>query len=194
MLMKRYIIGALIGAILVFGWQAVAHMFMHHHDEAFKKAPNQESLITTLSGTIKEEGQYLIPTTDVKASEEEKQQYTELMKGKPWALVTYHPSLENDMGIAVLRSFSTAFLSVLLLIFLLGRNPGNFGTIFLKGLAAASLMFIYVYYNKSIWIHTPWSALRPELIDLLMSWSLCSLWLGWWLNKKSNHVRNGSSA
>lgn len=59
--MKKAIIGALVGAILVFGWQAVSHLFLNYHDSAFKQVAGQEQLIETLTGVIKEDGQYLVP-------------------------------------------------------------------------------------------------------------------------------------
>lgn len=181
--MKRILIGTLVGAILVFGWQAAAHMFMHHHDDAFKKVANQEAVLSALSGMFAEEGQYLIPRTDPNASQEEMAKQNEAMKGKPWALVTYHPSFENNMGTSILRGFSTALLSVLIFIWLIGRNPGGFGNIFLKGLAFGFVMFMYIHYNANIWMLTPWSVIKGELIDLLVAWGLCALWLGWWLNR-----------
>jgi hypothetical protein len=149
-------------------------------------------VINTLSGIFKEEGQYLIPRSEANASEEDEQKYMEALKGKPWALVTYHPSYENDMGMSAFRGFTTALLSVLIFIWLIGRNPGNLGTVFLKGVGVGFLMFLFVYYNQNIWMQTPWSVIRGELIDLLVAWGLCGLWLGWWLNRTS-HPHRGTT-
>jgi hypothetical protein len=190
--MKRAIIGALVGAILVFGWQAVAHMFLHHHDAAFKKVPNQEAVISNLSSTLKEEGQYLIPRSDLQSTQEEMVRFNEGMKGKPWAVVTYHTSYKNDMGIAITRSFVTAFLCVLILIGILGKNPGNLGSIFAKCLGVAVFMFLFVYYNSNIWMQTPWEVIQGELVDLLVAWSLCGIWLGYWFNRKKKVKRYSS--
>lgn len=181
--MKRIIIGSLVGAILVFGWQSVAHMFMHHHDSAYKPAANQENVIASLSTMFKEEGQYLVPRPQPNASEEDMQKYDESMKGKPWAMVVYHPSYENNMGSAILRSFTTALLCVALFIWILGRNPGSFSTIFLKSLGIGFFAYLFVWYNQNIWMQTPWDVTKGELIDLLVAWGLCGLWLGWWLNR-----------
>ncbi len=181
--MKRAIIGALVGAILVFGWQAVAHMFLHHHDPGLKQISNQQTVITNLSGMFKEEGQYLIPRSDPQASQEEMVRFDEGMKGKPWAIVTYHPSYKNDMGMAIARSFVTAFLCVLILIGILGKNAGSLGTIYAKCLGIAVFVFLFVYYNSNIWMQTPWEVIQGELIDLLVAWSLCGIWLGYWLNR-----------
>jgi hypothetical protein len=187
--MKRYLIGSLVGAILVFGWQSVAHMFMHHHDAAYMPVPNQESVINSLSTMFKEEGQYLIPRSDPNASEEEMQKYDEGMKGKPWAMVTYHPSYENNMGTAILRSFVTALISVLLFIWIMGRNQDDRKSIFLKCIAYGFAMFMFVWYNQNIWMQTPWDVLKGELIDLLVAWGLCGAWLSWYLRRKESRKR-----
>jgi hypothetical protein len=33
-------------------------------------------------------------------------------------------------------------------------------------------------------MQTPWDVIKGELIDLLVAWGLCGLWLGWWLNRR----------
>lgn len=108
--MKKATIGAVVGAILVFGWQAVSHMFLHHHDEAYRQVAGQDNVIQTLSSVFKEDGQYLIPRSDPNASQDDMAKYDEAMKGKPWALVTYHSNYINDMGMAIARSYTTACL------------------------------------------------------------------------------------
>jgi hypothetical protein len=181
--MKKAIIGALVGAILVFGWQAVSHMFLHHHDPAYKQVADQDKVLQTLSGLFKEDGQYLVPRSNPNASQEEMAKYNEGMKGKPFALVTYHAADKSDMGMSAVRSFTTAFLSVLIFILLIGKNPGSFLNVFIKSIGIAVFVFLFVYYNSNIWLQTPWEVIRPELLDLLAAWGLCGIWLGWWLSK-----------
>ena len=182
--MKKAIVGALIGAILVFGWQAISHMFLRHHDTAYRQIAGQDSLIQSLSGFFKEDGQYLVPRSNPNGSQEEMAKYNESMHGKPWALITFHRADNSNMGIAAIRSFTTAFLSVLIFIWLIGKNPRNFLTVVIKSIAVACFVFLFVYYNSNIWLQTPWDVISPELIDLLAAWTLCGIWLGWWLNRR----------
>jgi hypothetical protein len=182
--MKRLIIGALFGAVLVFGWQAVGHMFMHYHDAAYKAIPGDQNILSALTSAVKDEGQYYIPNMNPKATEEERERYMKESIGKPWALITYHPTATDNMGMRAFRSFTTAFLSVLIFIWLIGKAPGSFSTVLLKALGLGFLMFMYVWYNQNIWMETPWDVIKGELIDLLIAWGLCGLWLGWWLNRR----------
>jgi len=185
--MKRFLIGALVGAILLFGWQAVAHMFMHHHDASYKKAPNSEAILQALS-VIKEEGQYLLPDVDMTISEEQRQANAKANEGKPWAQIIYHPSMSMDMTTPMIRSFGTAFLCVLLFIYILGRQQGSFGVVFFKSLAAGFLMFLFVWYNQNVWMQIPWVVVQAEMIDLLAGWGITGLWLGWWLNRPARRI------
>ncbi len=180
----KTMIGALVGAILVFGWQAISHMALHHHDDAYRQVAGQDEAIKAMSAYFKEEGQYVVPRATPGASQQEMERYDAGMRGKPWAMVTFHPVYKNDMGSAIFLSFLTAFVSVWLLLFVMGKNPGNFSTIFLKNIAWGLFAFLFVCFNNNIWLQTPFSVLKGELIDLIVAWSLCGLWLAWWLNNE----------
>lgn len=182
--MKKKLFGSFIGAIIVFGWQAISHMAMHHHDASLRQIPAQEEVIKILATYFKEEGQYIVPRSDLNYSQQEKKIYDVAMQGKPWALITYHPVYRNNMGLAIARSFVIAFISVWLLLFIMGKTPGEFPKVFLKCLGWGFFAFLFVWYNNSIWLHTPWSVLKGELIDIIIAWSLCGLWLGYWLNNE----------
>ena len=182
--MKKAIIGAFVGAILVFGWQSVAHTVMHHHDAGYKTVPNQDSVIAGFTSIFKEEGQYFVPMIDLITTSEEREKWMKSMEGKPWAMVVYHSAMKGDMTMQMIRSFFTAFLCVLLLIGILGKFPGSFGNIFLKCLGAGFFTFMFVWYNQNIWMFTPWEVVQGELIDSLVAWGLCGLWLGQFLKKK----------
>ena len=186
--MKKAIIGALVGAVLVFGWQAVSHMFLHHHDASLKQIPDQENAINTLSQIFKEDGQYLVPRSNPTASQEEMAKFNEGMKGKPWALITYHTSDDTDMAMSAIRSFTTAFFCVLIFIWLINKTNTTFSAIFLRSLGLSILIFLFVWYNSNIWMQTPWEVLRAELIDLVVAWGLCGIWLGAWLPEKRRKI------
>jgi hypothetical protein len=194
--MKRAIIGALVGAVLVFGWQAISHMFLRYHDAEYKQVADQENAIKTLSGIFKEDGQYLVPRSNPNGTQEEMARYDEQMKGKPFALVTYHTADKMNMPMSAVRSFTTAFLCILIFIGIIGKKPGRFYIIFLKTFGLGLLIFMFVWYNSNIWLQTPWDVLRVELIDLLVVFTLLGVWLGYWLNgngKKTNGYVNGYS-
>lgn len=182
--MKKALIGALVGAILVFGWQAVSNMFLHYHEPAYRQVANQDTVISYLSAAFQQEGQYMVPIHDANTSNEEREKYMESRIGKPWAQVIFHPQMKNDMDTNMIRSFGTAFLCVLILIGIMGSKPGAMGTIFLKTIGAGFFAFMFTWYNQHVWLQVPWEAVQPELFDSLAAWGLCGLWLGFYLKRK----------
>lgn len=182
--MKRVLVGALVGAIIIFAWQAVARMVFQYHNAGYKHAPNSEAILSAMSG-IKEDGQYFLPDLNHEATAEEMEAQGKAMEGKPWAIVTYHRSWDTDMATPMIRQFATMFLVLALFIWILGKNTVGFSNIFIKTLATGFMIFLAAWYPQNIWFHHPWDVLQGELIDLLVGWGLVGLWLGWWLNRRT---------
>lgn len=182
--MKKTFIAVIVGAIIIFAWQSIAWVMLQHHDTAFKQVANQDSVISNLTSIFKENGQYLVPRADVNASQKEQAEMTEKNIGKPWALVTYHKSYKGDMNAALIRGFLISLVCVWILVWLMGNNPGTFLTVTFKSIGIGLFAFLFVWYNGHNWFDTPWAVLHGELIDLVVGWGLCGIWLGWWLNKE----------
>lgn len=88
--MKKLLIGSLVGAILLFGWQSLSWTVFHIHEKAYQYTPSQDSLLSVISNTLKTEGQYMLPRTPPDAPREDMEKLGMQMEGKPWAVVTYH--------------------------------------------------------------------------------------------------------
>ncbi len=184
--MKRTLIAALVGGIIIFAWQAASWMVLQLHEDAYKYTPNEQAIIGSLSTNLSQEGAYMIPGFDPSLSEDQKQKVMEGMGNKPWALVQYHPSRDNDnMAGAMIRGFLIAFLSVWIVAWLL-KGINGFGNIFFRCIIIGFLLWMFTWYNQHNWFSTPWSVIKPELIDHLVAWGLTGIWLGWWLNKRSH--------
>jgi len=112
--------------------------------------------------------------------------YNEQMTGKPWAMVTYHNSYQFNMLTPIIRGILICFISVLLVCLVIRRFDHaykNFISIFTAVVTFGVLCFIYVWYTQHNWFHTPWEVLWGELIDNIVSWALCGVWLGWWYSR-----------
>src|SRR5678809_418219 len=91
--MKKWIIGSLVGAIIVFAWQAASWMFIGIHDKAMKYTPAQDQIMNVLSSSNLDEANYMLPSAPTKQG---KQDMMKSMEGKPWASVIYHKSMSTD--------------------------------------------------------------------------------------------------
>lgn len=183
--MKKILIGSLVGAILLFGWQALSWTMMGIHDKAYLHTPSQDTLLSSISNTLKTDGQYMLPRVPDNASHEEMEKLGKQMEGKPWAIVTFHPAYKNDMMMPVVRGFFIALVCVILVCWVIQRmGRKTFGTVFSTVITFGMVCFLFVWYNQSNWFQTSWDVLKGELIDNLAGWGLCGTWLGWWYSRR----------
>ena len=180
--MKKWIIGSLVGAIIVFAWQASSWMFLGIHDKAMKYNPAQDKIMEVLNANTTEEGHYMMPSAPTKKEQED---MMESMKGKPWASIIYHKSMSLEMTMPMIRGFLVDLVLVLLLVIILtkGGMPG-FSGFFTGSLAVGVFSFLWGPYMGHIWYQLPWHMIRGDIIDDIVAWGLCGIWLGWWMNKK----------
>ena len=180
--MKKWVIGSLVGAIIVFVWQAASWMFLGIHDKAMKYTPAQEQIMNVLSTNITEEGMYMMPSAPTKKGMEDMK---ESMKGKPWASVIYHKSFNGEMTMRMIRGFLVDFFLVISLIYVLTRGGTPIARRAFAGSVALGLFtFLWTDYTGHIWFDLPWSMILGDLFDSIIAWGLCGLWVGWWLNRK----------
>jgi len=182
--MKKWIIGSLVGAIIVFAWQASSWMFLGIHDSQMKYTPAQDQIMSTLSSSLNEDGMYFLPTHKPSASNQEKQDMMKQMSGKPWAWITYGKSWSDNMTTPMIMGFIIDIILVVLLISVLVRGGlPNFIGIFTGAIAVGLFSFLVGPYMLRNWYNIPWSSIQGYLIDAVSAWGLCGLWLGWWLRR-----------
>jgi hypothetical protein len=183
--MKKILIGSFVGAILLFGWQSLSWTVLGVHDKAYLYTPSQDALLSSISTTLKTEGQYLLPRLPDNSSHEEMEKMGKQMEGKPWAVVSYYQSYEFDMVMPIVRGFFIALVCVILVCWVIQRlGKRTFGAVFTTVLTFGMICFLFVWYNQHNWFHTSWNVITGELIDNLAGWGLCGAWLGWWYGRR----------
>ena len=180
--MKKWLVGSLVGAILLFAWQFVSWAGANLHAKEFKHVSSQEQLMTAISSGITEDGQYLLPQAAPTATAEEKQKQMEQLNGKPVATIIYKASYNTDMVTPIIRSFAVDFVLVLLMIFLIGRtNALSLGNVWMCSLAIGFIAWLWYPYTEHIWFQKPIEIVTGALMDWFVGYSLVGLWLGFWL-------------
>jgi hypothetical protein len=184
-IMKKWIIGSVIGAIIVFAWQFLSWAVLEIHIGEAKYTPEQDSIVSFLSTQLKEDGMYMLPTVPPGSGMDAGQKLGEQMDGKPWAVVTYRSAYSNAMTMPMVRGFLVDIFLVFSLIYILTRGGTPSGMrIFAGSVAAGLFTFLFGPYTQHIWFQTPTAAYTGHLIDAIVAWGLTGLWLGWWLNRK----------
>jgi hypothetical protein len=179
--MKKWIIGTLIGGILVFGWQTLSWTALELHRPANQYTAKQDSILNFLGSQL-EPGEYFLPTYPDGASDEEKSKLMETTNGKPWAKVSYHAKWDGNMGMNILRGFIVSLICVAMLIWIIQKmNAPSFSTILLTSLFIGIIGYSVFPYSVHIWYET--KGAMADFIDAILQWGLCGIWLGWWLRR-----------
>jgi hypothetical protein len=180
--MKKLLIGSLVGGILVFAWQSLSWTALDLHGNEYKKAPNQDSIISYLNSQLNEDGQYFVPRLESSASREEHEKYMENMKGKPWAVISFHKAYDMNMVSNIIRGLIVCIIAAFFVCWILMKNTNStFGTTFVSCVLIGVAGYLFFPYTGFIWFQGPGA--MTFLTDALVSWGLCGLWLGWWLNR-----------
>jgi hypothetical protein len=183
--MKKIIIGALVGGLLIFIWQSLSWTVLDLHRPAQNYTPKQDTVLSMLSQHLTDGG-YLMPTAPKGASMDEAMKIGEKSLGKPWAIIQYHASYQftmNGMYMNMLKGLLCSMLIVALLCWILSKWAKlSFGSVFIASLFVGMIVFLNEPFNQHIWY--PSFDIKAHLIDAVVSWGLCGIWLGWWMPRK----------
>jgi hypothetical protein len=184
--MKKSLVGAIVGGIIIFIWQFISWPALNFHKSIQQYTPKQDAVMAVLNSNL-EEGGYLMPAIPEGSSMEEHQKAMKDAEGKPWATIQYHKSMENNMTMNMIRGFITNVITVWLLCWILLRLKNqSFGTIFAASLFTGLIVFLNVPYINHIWYQS--FDLMAHFMDAIVSWGVTGLFLGWWLSRNTKRV------
>jgi hypothetical protein len=181
--MKKLLIGALVGGIILFICQFLSWTVLNLHYNAYQYTDKQDAIMNSISTQIEKEGQYMIPSLPPDATREQHEAAMKTMAGKPWALVQYHQSMDMNIGSNMIRGLIVDMLIVGFFCALISRmNALNFIAIFISALFIGMIVFFNVPYTNHIWFKG--FDLMAYFIDCMVGWALIGIWLGWLYGKK----------
>ena len=184
--MKKSLIGALVGGIIIFIWQFLSWALINFHKPAQQYTAKQDAVMAVLNSNL-EEGGYIMPGLPDAASADDHEKAMTEMEGKPWASIQYHKAWENNMTMNMVRGFFTNVIAVWLLCWILLRlHKPSFSTVFTASLFTGLIVFLNISYTNHIWYQS--FDLMAHFADAVVSWGVTGLWLGWWLRRnRTNH-------
>ncbi len=182
--MKKLIIGALVAAVILQIWQTVSWTAANVHGAETQFTEHQTKIIASMTDNNLKEGQYYVAGVPEGTTEEQMMAPDgELLNGKPWATINYHPAFEVNMGLNMLRGFIVNFLSGFFLCWILLKFAElNFTTALMSALAVGFIGYFTIVYMNHIWFE---GSTIGYLIDTVVSWGLVGAWLGWYLPGRS---------
>ncbi|HEX5668607.1 MAG TPA: hypothetical protein VFX73_07370 [Chitinophagaceae bacterium] len=181
--MKKHLIAAIVGGIIIFFWQFLSNAALDLHRPAQQYTPKQDTILNFLNAQL-EPGRYFLPTFPVGATTEEQQAQMNSADGKPWAIIDYHDSWSNSgMMMNMARGLLADIFIVYLFVWIITRTGiPSFGTIFMSSVLLGLIAFLNFPYAYFIWYKSPgiWS----DFMDAIVAWAGVGAWLGWYLNRK----------
>ncbi|MEY4986264.1 MAG: hypothetical protein RL567_43 [Bacteroidota bacterium] len=182
--MKKNLLGAFVGGLILFVWQALSHMAFNLHEPNQKYSAGQDSVLAAIKTHIKEPGGYILPRMQDELSMDQMEAFTKSIQGKPWAMVRYYQAYEIDMTSNMVRGLAVNILLAFLLIWIINRLKAPSKQIILSlSVVVGFIAFSNISYTEHIWY--PVFDLRAQLIDAFVGWGLTGLWLGYWMTKRN---------
>jgi hypothetical protein len=147
----RIFLAALLGAIAMFAWTAIAHMALPLGEAGVQNTMNDESLLSAMKSTVKDQdGLYIYPSmglgpdaTHAQRSEAMKT-YSETLEKNPSGFFIYHPagSRPMTMGKFLTVEFVTELIEAFIAVWLLAQTRivtfgGRLGFVVAVGILAA---------------------------------------------------------
>jgi hypothetical protein len=180
--MKKTLIAAIVGGIVLFMWQFLSWTIINLHGSSQQYTPKQDSILQMLQSNLDKEGGYYLPSAPPGTSFEGMEKLAAENLGKPWASVQYHAALEYNMGMNMTRGLIANIFIIWLLCWILAKIANNnFTTTFTATLFVGIIVYLNSSYTGHIWY--PMFDIRAYLIDAIVSWGLVGAWLGWWMNR-----------
>jgi hypothetical protein len=179
--MKKLLLGAIIGGLILFVWQTLSNTALNLHSSALQYTAKQDSILDYLSSQLPS-GRYILPTVAPGATMDDMTKLEEKAMDKPWAIISLQNAYHPDMVMSMVRTLLVDVMVVGMLCWVLLQIPNrNKTNIFIITILTGLLVFLNGLYTQYIWYQEP--GINGHLIDALASWGLCGFWLSSWLSK-----------
>ena len=185
----RLLIAAIVGGIVMFVWQAVAHMALPIDEMGVKTATAQETAIASLQASAAEGGGvYMLPgmSPEQWADEKTRTAFQEQHKSSPYAFVVYrsegNPGLV-DMVPNLVKQFVTDVIAAFVAAWVLALGAFGFG----KRVLIAGALGLFAWLTISVpywnWYLFPVNFTVGALLEQVIGWLLAGIAIAWWLGR-----------
>lgn len=186
--MKKTIIATVVAAVIAFIIQAASWMITPIHKNTLKFTPNQDVLLETLSANLDEDGVYSLPFPDPNNDEMTDMEFQESRAGQPWAIVSYHSSLDTAMTSQMIIGLIInliAFFVIAMLLAKFSEQLGSFANRWLFVMSFGIVLILFGPITNMNWWEQPMHYLSGEIIDFVLTFAIGGLWLAWYIGRKS---------
>jgi hypothetical protein len=184
----RLLIAALLGAVAMFLWTFVAHMFTPLASMGVSQIPNEAPVLSAMQTSIGDHpGFYFYPWFDMK-DPKAMEKSAAAQKTVPHGILVYSPpgvNVDADMTAQLVREFIKQFVEALIAAWIVSMIAGGFG------LRWGAVIGIYVatsiatnvsYWN---WYHFPMDYTVAQIVMEIVSGIVAGAAIAWWLGRRT---------
>lgn len=179
-MMKRLLIGGLVGGIALFMWGFVSWVVLTWHFDTVKHDRSVMAIVEDIEDHLQETGVYYFPPmASMRPDETEMEAYTELHKTSPSGMIFYSAEHLDPMSgyrlfIGFLVDVGAAFFATLLLIVALPSLPKYWGRV--AYVAALGIFAIFaIRLVDGVFLNLPPRWTVNMILDTAISWTLAGL-------------------
>jgi hypothetical protein len=183
-IMKKIIIGSLVGALIMFIWSFLSWIVLPIHANTFAYTDKQVAIMQALADNGLETGAYGLSTAPTR-EEHFKAMQEGTNKGKPGAAMMY---TKEDVGMGPKQQIVGFFFNFIMIfaacMLLVNNMSGSFFSRWWMVMMFAVVIIFGVRLMEWNWMGHTWNYTRDFVLDCALGWALNGVWLAWWLGKK----------
>jgi hypothetical protein len=184
----RIAFAALSGAIVIFLWQFVSHMFSPIGEMGFRAPQNENLVLQAAASGLPASGAYLLPylAPGKMGDPAATQAWTEKAQQNPSLFVVVGPlnTMATNMAPALIKQFVTNLLGALLVAVVLAATAWSFGMRVLVALAFGIFGWLLDIVPLWTWYQFPPDYIIGNLLDQGIGWLLAGIAMAWLLGRR----------
>ena len=184
----RIFVAALLGAVVMFLWEFVAHMLLPVGEMGMRLPVNEDVVLQAVATGLPQPGIYIVPSIapDKMNDAAAVKAYAEKAKVNPLAFVVVSSAGQDltNMGPSLGKQFGTDFLGALIVALLLGATAWSFGERVLGSLAFGVFGWLSNIVPLWNWYRFPSDYMLGNLIEQGVGWLLAGVAIAWWLGRR----------
>ena len=181
-------IAALLGAIVVFFWQFLAHMVLPIGEMGFRQPATSDIVLQAVATGLPQPGIYFLQTIDPNKMNDEAtvKAWAEKSQKNPyvWAVVNTPPTGDpTSMAPQLAKQFVLNFLAALLATFVLAATAWTFGARVIGAVAFGLFGWLMNIVPQWNWYRFPSDFMVGNLLEQGIGWLLGGIAIAWWLGR-----------
>ena len=178
--MKKILLAAILGAVIIFLWGFLSWTVIHFHDASYLSLSSGDEVADILKEKINENGVYYYPGDmgDAESGAELEVLEEKHKKGPLFTIIYIKKGQELMNPMIFIKGFVVFFIAALIITFILNMVKDSLPTFIRRFsflLSFALFAGFATYINNYVWLHYPLEYSLVMALDVLIGWALAGI-------------------